>query len=162
MSARELAADLLLARRVKNIFGAFTICLIVCFATCSSASACFNQLLSILFEDVPAHIDAPVIVEATIYDFSKVRDVTGIPLVIMNARVDKVIKGPVDVGRLTIRIHPSSCTHGGVGQGIVVGTLRDDPHLGLVLEANQGSDMGKWSKEFSQRQTDIWNAWKSK
>ena len=146
---------------VTNVFRIFTIYLIVCFATCSSASACFNQLLSILFEDVPAHIDAPVIVEATIYDFSKVSDVTGIPLIIMNARVDKVIKGPVDVGPLTIRIYPSSCTHAGVGRGIVLGTLREDPKRGLVLEANQGSDMGKWSKEFSQRQTDVWNAWKS-
>jgi hypothetical protein len=83
---------------VTNVFGVFTICLIICFATCSSASACFNQLLSILFEDVPADIDAPVIVEATIYDFSRVSDVMGRPLVIMNARVDRVVKGPIDVG----------------------------------------------------------------
>ena len=40
-------------------------------------------------------IDAPVIVEATIYDYKRnVSDVMGRLWVIMKARVDRVIKGP--------------------------------------------------------------------
>ena len=54
------------------------ICLSICFVTCTSASACFNQAASILFENVPPDIDAPVIVEATIYDYKRnVSDVMG-------------------------------------------------------------------------------------
>jgi hypothetical protein len=64
---------------------------------------------------------------------------------------------------LTIIINPTACTHAGVGRGIILGTLRDDPQHGLVLDAShsQRSDPLKWSKEFSQMQTDIWNALKS-
>jgi len=140
------------------------ICLSICFVTCTSASACFNQAASILFENVPPDIDAPVIVEATIYDYKRnVSDVMGRLWVIMKARVDRVIKCPIDVGPLTIIFIPTACTHAGVGRGIVLGTLRDDPQHGLVLDAShsQRSDPLKWSKEFSQMQTDIWNAWKS-
>ena len=85
----------------------------------------------------------------------------GRPWVIMKARVDRVIKGPIDVGPLTIIFNPTACTHAGVGRGIVLGTLRDDPQHGLVLDASQRSDPLKWSKEFFQMQTEIWNAWKT-
>jgi hypothetical protein len=110
----------------------------------------------------PTDIDAPVIVEATIYDSkTNVSDVMGRPWVIMTARIDKVIRGPIDVGPLTIIFIPTACTRTGVGRGLVLGTLRDDPQHGLVLDASQRSDPLKWSKAFSQMQTDIWSAWKS-
>ena len=145
-----------------SIFRTCIVCLTTCFVTYASASACFNQLTSILFEDVPADIDAPVIVEATIYDYKRnVSDVMGRPWVIMKARIDRVIKGPIDVGPLTIAFIPTACTHGGVGRGIVLGTLREDPQHGLVLDASQRSDPLKWSKDFSQMQTAIGKAWKS-
>ena len=135
-----------------------------CFVACTSASACFNQEASILFENVPTDIDAPVIVEATISDYKKnVSDVMGRPWVVMKARIDRVIKGHIDVGPFTIIFNPTACTHDGVGRGIVLGTLRDDPKHGLVLDSShyQRSDPLKWSKEFSQTQADIWNAWKN-
>jgi hypothetical protein len=147
-----------------SMFRIWIICLTTCFVTCTGASACFNQQLSILFENVPPGIDAPVIVEATIYDYKRnVSDAMGLPWVIMKARIDRVIKGPIDVGPLTIIFNPSACTHDGVGRGIVLGTLREDPQHGHVLDAShyQRSDTLKWSKEFSQMQTDFWNAWKS-
>jgi hypothetical protein len=140
------------------------ICLSICLVTCTCASACFNQSLSILFENVPPDIDAPVIVEVTIDDYKKnVSDAMGRLRVIMKARIDRVIKGPIDVGPLTIIFIPTACTHAGVGRGIVLGTVRDDPQHGLVLDAShyQRSDPLKWSREFSQMQSDIWNAWKS-
>ena len=146
-----------------SIFRTWIICLTTCFVTCTGASACFNQQLSILFENVPPDIDAPVIVKATIYDYKmNVGDAMGLPWVIMTARIDKVIKGPIDVGALTIIFNPTACTLDGVGRGIVLGTLRDDPQHGHVLHAShyQSSDPTKWSNEFSQVQTDIWNAWK--
>ena len=147
-----------------SMFRIWIICLTTCFVTCTGASACFNQQLSILFENVPPGIDAPVIVETTIYDYKRnVSDAMGLPWVIMKARIDRVIKGPIDVGPLTIMFNPTACTHDGVGRGIVLGTLRDDPQHGHVLDAShyQRSNPLKWSKEFSQMQTDFWNAWKS-
>lgn len=140
------------------------ICLSICFVTCTSASACFNQSLSILFENVPSDIDAPVIVEATIYEYkTNVSDAMGRPWVIMKARIDRVIKGSIDVGPLTIVFIPTACTHAGVGRGIVLGTLRDDPRHGFVLDVGryQRSDPLKWSKEFFQIQADIRDGLKS-
>lgn len=147
-----------------SLFRIWFICLCICFVTGTSASACFNQQTSILFENIPTDIGAPVIVEATISDYKKnVSDVMGRPWVVMKARIDRVIKGTIGVGPLTIIFNPTACTHDGVGRGIVLGTLRDDPQHGLVLDAtrSQRSDPLKWSKEFSQTQADIWNAWKN-
>lgn len=140
------------------------ICLSICLVTCTGASACFNQSVSILFENVPHDIDAPVIVEATIYDHKRnVSDAMGRLWVIIKARIDRVIKGPIDVGPLTITFIPTACTHVGLGRGIVLGALRDDPHHGFVLDVShyQRSDPLKWSKEFFQMQTDIRDALKS-
>jgi hypothetical protein len=50
----------------------------------------------ILFEHVPIDIDAPVVIEATIYDETQVGDAAGNQMVLMNARVDRVIKGSID------------------------------------------------------------------
>ena len=90
----------------------------LCFAICcmagTSAVACMPATeRGILFEHVPTDIDAPVIIEATIYDSSQVGDGAGHQMVVMNAGVDRVYLG--------------GCTRVGIGQGIVLGELRDDP-----------------------------------
>lgn len=124
---------------------------------CTSAVACITQSSErgILFENVPTDIDAPVVIEATIYDITQVGDVRGLQMKLMNARVDRVIKGSIDAKYLRIFVYPTSCTRVGVGQGIVLGTLRDDPQRGIMLEAIQKANMRVWSKEFLQKQMDI-------
>jgi len=76
----------------------------------------------------------------------------------MNARVDRVIKGSIDAKTLKIFVGIGGCTRVGIGQGIVLGELRDDPQRGLMLEAIEGANMRNWSKAFRQRQEDIWDA----
>ena len=46
----------------------------------------------------------------------------------------------------------------GVGQGVVLGTLRDDPQRGIMLEAIQKANMRAWSKGFWQKQIDTSSA----
>jgi hypothetical protein len=99
-----------------------------------------------------------VIIEATLYDRSEVSDAAGQMMVVMNARVDRVIKGSIDVKTLKIFVHDRGCTRAGIGQGIVLGMLRDDPQRGLGLEAIDGSKTRAWSREFLQKQMDIWDA----
>ena len=136
------------------------LCLAICCIACTSAVACTPSTeRTIIFEHVPADIDAPVIIEATIYDDgSQVGDAAGNQMVVMNARVDKVIKGSIDTKTLKIFVYLGGCTRVGIGQGIVLGELRDDPQRGLMLKAIEGSNFRKWSKEFEQKQMDIWNA----
>jgi hypothetical protein len=111
----------------------------------------------ILFENVSTDIDAPVVIEATIYDETQVGDVAGNQMVLMNARVDRVIKGSIDAKTLKIFVYIGGCTRAGIGQGIVLGKLRDDPQRGVMLEAIEGANMRAWSKEFLQKQMDIWD-----
>lgn len=109
---------------------------------------------SIFFEHVPADIDAPVVIEATIYDATDVdyaHDGTFITITLMKARVDRVIKGSIDTRHLKIFVHINSCAHVGVGRGIILGTLRSDPQRGGMLEAIQRADMRDWSREFFAR-----------
>jgi hypothetical protein len=135
------------------------LCLAICCIACTSAVACMPATeRGILFEHVPTDIDAPVIIEATIYDSSQVGDAAGNQMVVMNARVDRVIKGSIDAKTLKIFVYLGGCTRVGVGQGIVLGELRGDPQRGLMLEAIEGANMRNWSKEFRQRQEDIWDA----
>jgi acid phosphatase family membrane protein YuiD len=135
------------------------LCLAICCIACSSAVACMPATeRGILFEHVPTDIDAPVIIEATVYDSSQVGDAAGNQMVVMNARVDRVIKGSIDAKTLKIFVYLGGCTRVGIGQGIVLGELRDDPQRGLMLEAIEGANMRNWSKEFRQRQEDILDA----
>ncbi|MDF0580365.1 hypothetical protein [Bradyrhizobium yuanmingense] len=134
----------------------WAVCLIAYCAACTGAVACTMpgtpaSLRGILFEHVPTDIDAPVVIEATIYDATDVsyaHDGTFSPITLMKARVDRVIKGSIDAKYLKIFVYINSCAHVGVGRGIVLGTLRDDPQRGLMLEAIQKADMRDWSKEF--------------
>jgi len=118
----------------------WAVCWIVCCAACTGAVAatapCVPEAFrAITFEHVPTDIDAPVIVEATIQDTAVLRDNGVRRLVVMNARIDRVIKGDVDVRTLKIVVEAERCTRADVGQGIVLGKLQDDPLHGAVLEA---------------------------
>ena len=147
----------------------WAVCLIAYCAACTSAVACTGtrtpaSFLGILFEHVPTDIDAPVVIEATIYDatdnVSYAHDRTFLPVTLMKARVDRVIKGSIEVEYLKIFAYMDSCAHVGVGRGIVLGTLRDDPQRGIMLEAFQKADMRDWSKEFFAEQLAIHDATK--
>ena len=142
----------------------WAVSLIVYCAACISAVACTlpgspASFMGILFEHVPTDIDAPVVIEATIYDAADnvgyAHDGTFPPVTLMKARVDRVIKGSIDAKYLKIFAYQNSCTHVGVGRGIVLGTLRDDPQRGIMLEAIQKADMRDWSKDFFARHVAI-------
>jgi hypothetical protein len=141
----------------------------VCFAycaACTSAVACSMpgtpaSLIGILFEHVPTDIHAPVVIEATIYDATDVsyaHDSTFSTITLTKARVDRVIKGSIDAKYLKMFVYINSCAHVGIGRGIVVGTLRDDPQRGIMLEAIQKANMRDWSKEFFARHVAIHGA----
>jgi hypothetical protein len=106
----------------------------------------------IFFDHVPTDIDAPVVIEVTIYDATDnvalARDETFPSVTLMKARVDRVIKGPIDAKYLTIFAYRTSCGYVGVGRGIVVGTLRNDPQRGIMLEAVQKANSRDWSQKF--------------
>jgi hypothetical protein len=120
------------------------------------------SLRGILFEHVPTNIDAPVVIEATIYDETDASDARGSAITLMNARVDRVIKGSIDAKYLKISVTRFDCPRVGVGigRGIVLGTLRDDPQRGIMLEAIQTANALDWSKEFLAKQIAIHDATK--
>lgn len=136
----------------------WALCLGAYCVACTSAVACVSGTeRSILFEHVPTDIDAPVVIEATIYDITQVGDARGNQMKLMNARVDRVIRGSIDAKYLRIFVYIGGCTRVGVGQGIVLGTLRDDPQRGVMLEAIEKANMRAWSKEFSRKQMEIFS-----
>jgi hypothetical protein len=140
----------------------WAVCLAAYCIACTSAVACTpSSERGIIFEHVPTNIDAPIIIEATISDRKEVGDAAGHQIVLMNARVDRVIKGSIDAKTLRIVAYPSDCTRAGIGQGIVLGEFVDVPQHGLMLRAIDGSNTRTWSKEFLQKQLDIWNAARS-
>jgi hypothetical protein len=141
------------------------VCLIAYCAACTGAVACQfrdTPAQGILFEHVPTDIDAPVVIEVTIYDatdnVSLARDGTFPSVTLMKARVDRVIKGSIDAKYLKIFAYTVSCGYVGVGRGIVLGTLRDDPQRGIMLEAIQKADMRDWSQEFFAKHVAIHDA----
>jgi hypothetical protein len=141
----------------------WAVCLMAYCAACTSAVACIvppspTQQTSIFFEYVPTDIEAPVVIEATIYHATDVSNASGIPITLMNARVDRVIRGTIDAKYLKIFVYINSCTHVGVGRGIVLGRVRDDPQRGIMLEAIQRATMGDWSEEFSEKYKTIHHA----
>ena len=140
----------------------WAVCLAAYSIACTSAVACMpSSERGIIFEHVPTNIDAPIIIEATVSDTKQVGDAAGHQILVMNARVDRVIKGSIDAKTLRIVVYPSDCTRAGIGQGIVLGELIDIPPHGLMLRAIDGSNTRTWSKEFLQKQLDIWNAARS-
>lgn len=136
----------------------WAVCLAAYSVACTSAVACMPATeRGILFEHAPANIDAPVVIEATIYDETQVGDAVGNQMMLMNARVDRVIKGSIDAKTLKIFVYIGGCTRAGIGQGIVLGKLRDDPQRGIMLEAIEGANMRAYSKGFLQKQKYIWD-----
>jgi hypothetical protein len=55
-------------------------------------------------------------------------------------------------------VYIDTCTSVGVGRGIILGTLREDPQRGMMSEAIQKADMRDSSKEFSAVQKAIHDA----
>jgi hypothetical protein len=105
---------------------------IYCMA-CTGATACTILVgRSIMFEQVPADIDSPQIIEATIHDRTQVSDVRGLQGDLLNARVDRVIKGSIKTNTVKILLY-KGCPRFGGGHGIILGDLQADPLLGLVL-----------------------------
>jgi hypothetical protein len=136
----------------------WALCLTVYCVACTSAVACMPSTeRGILFEHVPTDIDAPVIIEATIYDRTRVGDAVGNQMWLLNARVDRVIKGSIDTKTLKIFVY-LGCTRVGIGQGIILGELRDDPQRGLMLKPIEAAPSRNQSAEFRQRQEDLWRA----
>lgn len=128
----------------------------------TSAVACIPATeRGIFFETAPTDIDAPVIIEATIYDKSQVGDAAGNQLIVMNARVDRVIKGPINSKTIRIFVGLGACTRVGVGQGIIIGELHNDPQRGVMLNAIEAAPLRNQSAEFRRRQEEVWNAIKS-
>ncbi|MGY3448402.1 hypothetical protein [Bradyrhizobium sp. USDA 4353] len=119
------------------------------------AEACMpSSERNILYGSIPDDTDAPVVVEVTINDLSEMRDPsTGAHLAVMSAIVDRVIKGSIGTGSLTIVTRISDCTRVGPGVGLVLGALRHDEQRGLELVAVQNADMRDWSEEFTHKQT---------
>lgn len=135
----------------------WAVSLAACCILCTSAFACLGPGFErgIIFEHVPTDIDTPVVIEATIYDETQMGDARGNQTIVMNARIDRVIRGSTDAKYLRIFVYTGGCARVGVGQGIVLGTLRDDPVRGVMLEAVPRADMRAWSKEFAQKQAAI-------
>jgi len=140
----------------------WAVCLAAYCIACTTAVACVpSSERCIIFEHVPTDIDAPSVIEATVSDMKQVGDAAGHQIWVMNARVDRVIKGALDAKTLRIVAFPSDCTSFVIGQGIVLGELVDVPPHGLMLRAIEGSNTRTWSKEFLQKQLDIWDAARS-
>src|SRR5258708_40143749 len=80
----------------------WAVCLAAYCIPCTSAVGCFgpSDERGIVFEHVPTDIDAPVVIEATIYDETQVGDAVGNQMKLMTARVDRVIKGSIDAETL--------------------------------------------------------------
>jgi hypothetical protein len=85
-----------------------------------------------MFEQVPSDIDASQIIEATIRDRTQISDAGDLKRELLNARVDRVIKGSIKTDTVKILLY-QGCPRAGGGHGIILGDLRTDPLLGLVL-----------------------------
>lgn len=106
----------------------------------AKACAVASSQRGVLFDHVPEDIDSPVIVEVTIV--SREADIDSpdhTPLAVMNARVERVVRGTLDSGALKVVTYLGTCTRIGVGHGFVAGRLDPDARLGPKLIAIQRS-----------------------
>ncbi|RXT35367.1 hypothetical protein [Bradyrhizobium betae] len=118
------------------------VCLIVGCLAFDRAEACAvaGSQRGVLFDHIPEEVDAPVIVEVTIV--GREADISSpdrTPLALMNARVERVVKGTLDSDALKVVTYLGTCTRIGAGHGFVAGTLDHDARLGLKLIAIQRS-----------------------
>lgn len=117
-----------------------SLCLIVSCLVFDRAEACAvaSSQAGVLFDHIPEEIDAPVIVEVTIV--SREADISSLghtPLAVMNARVERVVRGTLDSNVLKVVTYLGTCTRIGVRHGFVAGTVDHDAQLGLELTAIQ-------------------------
>ncbi|WP_156918474.1 hypothetical protein [Bradyrhizobium sp. Cp5.3] len=106
----------------------------------AEACAVASSQSGVLFDHIPEEIDAPVIVEVTIV--SREADISSpdhTPLAVMNARVERVVRGTLDSDALKVVTYLSTCTRIGVGHGFAAGRLEHDAQLGPELIAIQRS-----------------------
>jgi hypothetical protein len=106
----------------------------------AEACAVGGSQRGVLFDHIPEGIVAPVIVEVTI--IGREPDTSApdnTPLAVMNARVERVVKGRLDSDALRIVTYLGTCTRVGVGHGFVAGTFEQDARLGPKLIAIQRS-----------------------
>jgi hypothetical protein len=127
-----------------KILRLLTVALVLVGFASTEAPACPGTYAesTIIFDDIPTSLDAPVMVEVTINDMSRITDPSGMVLAVMHARIDKVIRGgPINDKILKIITTVTSCTKGfGAGShGIVAGTLRSDAQGTVELVAIQES-----------------------
>ena len=80
-----------------------------------------------MFEQAPTGTYASEVVEATIYDRTHVGDAVGRQMWLLNARVDRVIKGSINTSTVKIL---KCCIHFG-GNGIVLGELEANRFSGV-------------------------------
>jgi hypothetical protein len=118
------------------------LCLIVGCLVFDQAEACLvaSSQSGVLFDHIPEGIDAPVIVEVTIV--SRGADISSpdhTRLVVMNARVERVVRGTLDSDTFKVVTYLGSCTRIVLGHGFVAGTLDHGAQLGLELIAIQRS-----------------------
>jgi hypothetical protein len=108
---------------------------IYCIA-CTSAVACtiHGAGPSIVFEQVPTDIRfySSEIIEASIHNGTQVSDAAGRPVWLLDARVDRVIKGSINTNTVKIFFYQFCGAYSG-GHGIILGELEDDPLHGPVL-----------------------------
>src|SRR5262249_28986252 len=110
--------------------------------TCTDSFGCLGPTFeqTVIFDEIPTSIDAPVIVEVTITDVSEaIEPSTGWVLAVMSARVERVIRGSIDRKTLKIVTYTGDCSRVGVGRGFVAGELRTDAKGNLELMAVQES-----------------------
>jgi hypothetical protein len=116
------------------------LCLIVSCLVFGTARACTlpSSQGGILFDHIPDGIDAPVVAEVTIVSReANVSFPNHAQLAVMNARVERVIKGTLESDVLKVVTYLNSCSRIGAGHGFVAGTLRRDAQRGLELVAIQ-------------------------
>jgi hypothetical protein len=120
----------------------------------SEALACrgtFSES-TIVFDEAPTSMDVPVIAEVTITDMSEtIESSTGLPIAVMNARIERVIRGLIDNKDLKIVTHLSDCSRIGIGRGIVAGSLRSDPQYGVELVAVQETNAERAIRKARER-----------
>ena len=119
-----------------------SLCLIAFCLASGSAKACLllSSQVGILFDHIP-DVEVPVIAEVTVINREpNAMLLDGSALVVLNVRVEKVIKGALDTRTLRVVSPLGSCTTVGRGHGFIAGTIQHDPRRGLELLVIQESD----------------------
>lgn len=114
----------------------WSMALAIYYVACTSAVACtaLGAGPSIVFEQSPTGIrfNSTEIIEASINSGTQVIDATGRPVWLLDARVDRVIKGSINTNTVKIFFYQWCGAYPG-GHGIILGELEDHPLHGPVL-----------------------------